>query len=151
VQSLLLHEEHIREYAAMLASRAKVSKEAMLQKILAVRWAATNGFTSQDIIANGQSRILTAYRKARRNGSEDPQRLLAWRVSKGLADAIQCEDPSPDQDEPIVNRIARLLHLERSEELWTFWHSVFVDLTDEQILHLGGEYLEKKQKIAKRS
>ena len=67
-------------------------------------------------------------------------------MSKSLADAIQCEDASPDQDEPIVNRIARLLHLETSEELWTYWHSVFVDLTDEEIIHSGGEMLEKKRK-----
>ena len=145
VHSLIVTEDKIDMIAAALAMSSKTSKENIKHKILAIRWAV-NTQSSVQIIEAGQSKILSAYRKARRNGLNDPQRLLAWKVSKSLADAIQCEDPSPDQDEPIVNRIARLLKIDTSESLWEFWHSVFSDLSDDEILHLGGEVREKKQK-----
>lgn len=141
--ALIVFEDHIDELAETLAKASKSSKDAMRRKILAIRSAGTNGMTSQDILAKGQSEILSLYAKARRNGSHDPQRLLAWRVSRSLADAIQCESPNPDCDEPIVNRIARLLQIETSEQLWEFWYSVFSDLSDAEIKNLGGMWTEK--------
>jgi hypothetical protein len=140
--ALLTKEDRLERLYEELAKSSKSSKQAIKRKIQAVRWAGINGLDREKIIEQGQSAILSGYAKAKKE-EHGPQRVLSWRVSKSLADAIYCENPSQDQDEPIVNRIARLLKIETSEQLWEFWHSEYADLSDEQIQNRGGVWTEK--------
>ena len=128
-----------------LAVETKQNIQVLKRKFQAVKHAWESGCSAEAIILSGQNTILSLYAKSKRNGDE-PQRILRWRISKGLADAIQSEDPSKDAEEPLVNRIARLLHIETSEELWEFFHSVFADWPDEMILNYGSELVEKKKR-----
>lgn len=105
----------------------------------AIKWARDNG-CSQEAIANlGQSKVLSNYATHRREGYER-QRVLRWRVSASLADAIQPEKTvNPDAEEPLQSRIARLTGIRTSEDFWLWMHSFFADVPDEAITHHAGE------------
>jgi hypothetical protein len=120
------------------------------QKVKAILQARMDGLSREEIIAAGQSEILSRAAKNRKNHSE-PQRMLRWRVSRSLAEAIQWTDQSsPDAEEALITRIRRVCHIETSEDLWEFFFSVFADRDDKWLRNEAGVILEKKQKSAKR-
>jgi len=130
--------------AEQLAAETKQNVRVLKRKFQAIKHAWESGCSTDLIASMGQNLTLSMYAKAKRNGNE-PQRVLRWRLSKGLADAIQCEKPSLDVDEPLVNRIVRVLRIQTSEELWEFFHSVFADWSDTMLLNYGGELVQKKK------
>ncbi len=119
------------------------SSEVPKHKFQAIQFAKEAGSTEEAIIAAGQGATLSSYAKAKKNGNER-QRVLRWRISASLADAIQCDMVNEDAEEPLVSRLIRLLGIKTSEELWMFIHSVFRDFSDEDIIHSGGEAMPKK-------
>lgn len=105
----------------------------------AIRWAKESGCSQEQIINLGQAVILSRYSKERREVNYGPQKMLRWRVSSGLADAIMSATTSPDQPESLVTRLVRVLGIRTSEEFWLFISSTYADLTDAELLHLAGE------------
>jgi hypothetical protein len=118
------------------------SKQTLKRKIDAIRSARDSGLDVENILAHGQSKILSLHR---RNGHREPQRMLRWRVSQSLAAAVQSDDPSADQEEPLVNRLVRVCKLRTSEELWEFFLSVFADVSDAELMNLAGVHDDKKK------
>jgi hypothetical protein len=138
-------EEQVRQLAKDTSSDARTLK----RKCDAIRYLRdTHNFLGQqDISAYGQSATLRDYKLAFRNGHYEKQRVLSWRVSKSLADAIQTDGSlSPDSEEPLVSRLIRVIGIQTSEELWEFWNSVFADLSDEDLKHLAGIERERKKR-----
>lgn len=105
----------------------------------AIRWARETGCSQESIIGLGQSKVLSNYTKAQREGRIGSQKLLRWRVSSTLADAVMSSSTSPDQEEALVSRLVRVGKLRTSEDFWNFILSAFADLSDEDIKHLAGE------------
>ena len=123
-----------------------IEMPAVKHKITAIRWAMMDGWTAEVILEKGQSAVLSAYAKAKRNGHEK-EKVLRWRVPASLADAIQSDNASPDAEEALVSRLARVLGISTSEEFWLYLHAHFGGMSDEQIRHDGGEGPpEKKRK-----
>jgi hypothetical protein len=140
--ALLTKEDRLERLYEELAKSSKSSKQAIKRKIQAVRWAGINGLDREKIIEQGQSAILSSYAKAKKE-EHGPQRVLSWRVSKSLADAIMSSETSIDQDEALVTRLVRVLTIGTSEEFWSFIHATFADLSDDDLKNIGGMFTEK--------
>ena len=126
------------------------SRNSVLRKFRAISKCRESGMTQEEIIAAGQSEILSRAARSRKNHSE-PQRILRWRVSRSLAEAIQWTDQSsPDAEEALVTRLRRVCNLKTSDDLWEFFNSVFADRDDKWLRNEAGVVLDKKSK-AKRS
>ena len=110
-----------------------------MYKRKAIKWARETGCTQEAIINLGQSRVLSNYSKAKTDAKNFPQKVLRWRVSSRLADAIYSSSTSPDQEESLVTRLHRVLHITKSEEFFEFILSIFADLSDREICHLAGD------------
>jgi hypothetical protein len=127
-----------------VAKEASVNAAVLKQKFSAIRYARESGWAEQAIIALGQSGTLRAYIAGKKNGHHEPERMLRWRVSRRLADAVMSSEASPDQEEPLVSRLVRVAKLRTSNDFWEFLLSVFSDLSDKDIEHLAGMEPEKK-------
>ncbi len=114
----------------------------------AIRFKREQGFGREVIIANGQSWTLSGYARAKRNGNE-PQRILRWRISRRLADAIMSSETSPDQEEALISRLVRVCKLQTSEDLFEFLLSVFADISDEELAMWAGLEKEKKKEVSR--
>lgn len=145
LQALMVHEDGFERAAESIASRTKTSVQTVRRKMKAIRAAASAGMTDEQIIEKGPSETLSLYAKAQ-SRSNEPQRMLSWRVSRSLADAIMSDDPSPDAEEALVTRLVRVCHLQTSEDLWTFVHSYFALVSDEELRHHASEEFPKKFK-----
>jgi hypothetical protein len=128
-----------------VAREASVNAAVLKQKFAAVNYARESGWAQQAIVALGQNGTLKAYSAAKRNGHHEPERMLRWRVSRRLADAVMSSEASEDQEESLVTRLVRVAKLRTSEDLWNFLLSVFADLSDKEIAHLAGVEPEKKR------
>ena len=131
-----------------LARETSVSASVLKQKFTAIRYARESGWAEQAIVALGQNGTLRAYAAAKQNGHREPEKVLRWRVSRRLAEAVMSSESSEDQEEPLVSRLVRVAKLRTSEDFWNFLLSVFSDLSDKDIAHLAGLEPEKKVKRA---
>lgn len=121
-------EGRLDELAADLAKDWKTDKGTVKRKFLAIRFVFGKGLTRQEIKNAGQHCILSQFAKAKKNGHNEKERFLRWRVPISLADAI-------DQD---VARVARVCQITASEELFDLFHSLFMDMTEAQWRHAAG-------------
>lgn len=149
VQALMVHEDRMDVTAQFIASCSKTSFETARRKIKAIRAAGAAGMSAEEICEKGQSEILSLYAKTQSRHNE-PQRMLSWRVSRSLADAIMSDDPSPDAEEALVTRLVRVCHLQTSEDFWTYLHSYFALVSDEELRHHASEEFPKKFKKVKK-
>ena len=117
----------------------------VVRKIAAIREAGELGMTQEEIISAGQTEILSRAARQRRLRNE-PQRILRWRVSRSLADAVMSSDASPDAEEALVTRLVRVCHLKTSDDLFEFLLSVFADRDDKWLRNEAGVVLDKKRK-----
>jgi uncharacterized Fe-S cluster-containing radical SAM superfamily protein len=129
-----------------VAKETGVSGTVLKQKFSAIRYARESGWAEQAIVALGQSGTLRAYIAAKKNGHREPERMLRWRVSRRLADAVMSSEASEDQEEPLVSRLVRVAKLRTSNEIWEFLLSIFSDLSDKDIEHLAGMEPAKRKK-----
>jgi hypothetical protein len=107
----------------------------------AIRWAREQGCSQETICVLGQSKVLSNFARSKRESKDFPQKVLRWRVSSALADAVMSASTNPDQEESLVTRLNRVLHITKSEEFFEFILSTYADLSDEEIRHLaGGDY-----------
>jgi hypothetical protein len=127
-----------------VAKEANTSVPALRNKAYAILAAHIAGSSWQQILDSGQSTILRWYGNRNRSGAEKRKRL-SWMVSASLADSIQSDSPSPDQEEPLVTRLHRL-GLRTSDDLWEFLHSWFALESDEALEHHIGEFVPKRFK-----
>jgi hypothetical protein len=135
--------EHARRGRDPKELADKNASEASIRgKMKAVRWAIESGWSYEDITEKGQTAVRSAYERSKRNGAE-PQKVLRWRVSKSLADAIMSSEASVDQEEALASRLVRVLGMQTSEQFWEFLHSVFADLSDAELKNLAGAFTEK--------
>jgi hypothetical protein len=131
--------------AENLAQESGTNVATMKQKFRAIQFKHEEGWEFEAIIVAGQGPTLSSYAKAKRNGHNEPDRVLRWRVSRRLADAIMSSETSPDQEEALVTRLFRVAKLRTSDDFWNFLLSVFADLSDKEISHLAGIEPEKKR------
>jgi len=129
-----------------VAREASVNAAVLRQKFQAIKYARESGWAEQAIVALGQNGTLKAHAAAKKNGHKEPDRVLRWRVSRRLADAIMSSETSEDQEEPLVTRLVRIAKLRTSEDFWLFMHSYFALVSDEEIQHHAGIEPEKKAK-----
>jgi hypothetical protein len=136
--------DRTEQLAVALAARTGGMKATYKQKLRAI-WDARNAeMTREQIIEMGPTAVLSRFAKARRNGRFEKQRVISFRLSKSLADALYSDEPiGPDHEEPDLNRIARLLGFETWEQVWDFLHAEISGWSDEFILHEGGMFTEK--------
>ncbi len=127
---------------AVLADVKSAEWKTIQRKVQAINDARQLGMTQEEIIAAGQSEILSRAARNRKKHSE-PQRTLCWRVSRSLADAVMSSVASPDAEEALVSRLVRVCHLRTSDDLFEFLLSVFADLTDKELRNLAGVDLAK--------
>jgi hypothetical protein len=130
----------------MLAKETSVNLAVLRQKFSAINYARESGWAEQAIVALGQNGTLKAHAAAKKNGHHEPERMLRWRVSRRLADAVMSSEPSEDQEEPLVSRLVRVAKLRTSNDFWEFLLSVFSDLSDKDIAHLAGLEPEKRKR-----
>jgi hypothetical protein len=134
-----------------LTKAAREAWEATVQAVLdnedadvasykrrAIRWAKESGCSQENIIGLGQATVLANYQRFKKNGL-GRQRVLRWRISAALADAIQCATVNEDVEEPMVNRICRLTGIRTSEDLWLYLHSLIQELPDEYLVNHNGD------------
>ncbi len=129
-----------------LAQEAGSNLATMKQKYRAIEHKHEEGLDLEAIIAAGQGPTLSSYARAKKNGHSEPEKVLRWRVSRRLADAIMSSETSPDQEEALASRLVRVCGLRTSEEFWEFINSVFADWSDTDLLHHAGEATGKKEK-----
>jgi len=129
-----------------LAEESSSNVATMKQKYRAIEHEHEKGLDLEAIIAAGQGPTLSSYARAKKNGHSEPERVLRWRVSRRLADAIMSSETSPDQEEALATRLVRVCGLKTSEEFWEFINSVFADWSDADLLHHAGEATGKKEK-----
>jgi hypothetical protein len=142
--------DRTEQLACALAASTHGLKQTFKRKIRAVHDANLSGMDREQIIAAGQNAILSRFAKA--NGFPEPQRVLRWRVSRSLADAIMCETTNLDGEEADVTRIKRVCGIETSEEYWEFMHALVLGMTDDQLQnHAGGDFAEKKKRPKSRA
>jgi hypothetical protein len=134
------------ETIGLLASNTGSTIPTIRNKFRAIEYARELGQTYEQIVEAGQHTILSRYAKARKNGHNEKEKILRWRVPASLADAIQSDVVSADQEEPLVSRLVRVCKLETSEDLWTFIHSWFCEVTDAELVHHAGEGKLKKKR-----
>ena len=122
------------------------TKQSFVMKFRAIESAHNAGLTMPEIVEKGQSAILSMHAIAKKNGHTEKQKMLRWRVSASLADAIMSSETSPDQEEALATRLVRVCGLKTSEEFWEFINSVFADWSDADLLHHAGEATGKRGK-----
>jgi hypothetical protein len=128
------------------AQESGTSAEALSRKVAAILYMRQTGKIQQEIIDLGQSRVLSAYAKSKKNGHTEKQRFIRWRLPCSLADAIQANETSEDQEECLQARLMRVLGVRTSIELWEFFLSNYADLSDEEIRNLGSGQVKVKGK-----
>jgi hypothetical protein len=128
-----------------LAVEAGSNLATMKLKFRAIEFKHEEGWDLQAIIAAGQGPTLSSYAKAKKNGHNEKEKVLRWRVPASLADCIQNDNASPDAEEALITRLHRVLGLETSEEFWMFVHSWFGEVSDAELLHHAGEGKPKKK------
>lgn len=107
--------------------------------------SAREEMTREEIIAAGQSAILSRAAQMRKKHSE-PQRTIRWRVSRSLAEAIQWSaQSSPDSEEALQTRLVRVGHLRTSDDFWEFLNSEYADISDAELRHRTQIFLDKKK------
>jgi len=121
--------------------------EDELRKAKAIQQARTEmGMSRAEIISAGQREILSRTARHRKKHTE-PQRMLRWKVSRSLAEAIQWSDKSsPDAEEALQTRLVRVCGLKTSDDLFEFLLSLFADLDDKELRNLAGIIPEKKKR-----
>jgi hypothetical protein len=132
--------------AEVVAQESGTNVATMKQKFRAIEFKHEEGWDFEAIIVAGQGPTLSSYAKAKRNGHNEPDRVLRWRVPRRLAEAIMSSETSPDQEEALVTRLFRVAKLRTSEQFWEFLLSVFSDLSDKDIQHLAGIEPEKRKR-----
>jgi len=137
------------EDVEVLAKECSMNPVVLKRKRDAIRFKREQGFGREVIIANGQGWTLSSYARAKKNGHSEPDRVLRWRVSRRLADAIMSSETSPDQEEALVSRLVRVCKLQTSEDLFEFLLSVFADISDEELAMWAGLEKEKKKEVSR--
>jgi hypothetical protein len=96
---------------------------------LAIRNAHLAGLTFEEIVAEGQSAIMKSHlKKTAEELSREPEEFIRYRVPVSLKEAWR----------ELQMRIATVCELETSEQLIEFFHSCYVDLSDEELKNLSG-------------
>jgi hypothetical protein len=129
-----------------LARETSVNLAVLRQKFSAINYARESGWQEAAIVALGQNGTLRAYAAAKKNGHREPEKVLRWRVSRRLAEAVMSSEVSEDQEEPLVSRLVRVAKLRTSEQFWEFIHSWFALVPDEEIAHHAGIQPEKRKR-----
>ena len=117
------------DLARTLAHAAGVGKTTLARKLRAIHEAMKAGLNDDKLIEMGQSAVMAKFVKDKRAERSEDQVVMKWMVASDLKYAVQEE----------VWRIAQILGLKTSDELWTFLHSVLVGWSTEEIKHLAGE------------
>ncbi len=138
-------EDRLEQLATTLAGAWTESKASLLRKLKAVRTAAASGLDRQGICKLGQSEALSLHARANRKNREK-MRVVSFRVPASLAEAFVSEDASPDAEEALVSRLARVCELRTSEDLLEFLLSVFADISDKDLKNLAGVNDLKKRR-----
>jgi hypothetical protein len=132
------------------ATNGYSSYQTARNKIVAIRYLAQIGESRESIEALGQTAVLSRYAKAKKK-ARGPERVLSHRMSASLADAIECESPSPDAEEPLFTRLCRVLQIRTIEDIFEYLLAHFSGMSDLEILHDGGEWYEKREAGKKRA
>ncbi len=133
--------EQLTACAEFLAKDTGERSDSILRKIESVRYFIGLGITTEQITTWGQSKTLSSYFKARRSENYEKPVQLRFTVPGSLRELVM-------QD---VDRIRSVLKLVDSEGLWDFLHSLIVNLTDEDLLHLAGELTKAPTHAQKQS
>jgi hypothetical protein len=131
---------------ADLARETGIRPGYLRRKVDAVGFKREQGWDQETIVAAGQVQTLSAYIAHLRTKQTEKKKRLTWVVSASLADAIQNEFASPDQEEPLITRLVRVCGLRTSDDLWEFLNSWFAPLNDTELLHHAGEHIPKKRR-----
>lgn len=121
-------------YADLLSKKVNVGADSIKRKLEAIQYQRALGFDAEAIIATGQEKVLGAFVRSKRVKSYGDSVVMKWSVPGSLRELIQ-------QDE---RRIKELLGIYTSEEFFDWLHSVFIDLTDDDIKASAGETIEEK-------
>ena len=132
----------IDEIAGFFADK-NTSEGSIKGRVKAIRWALSEGgWTTDRIIAEGQTAVRSAYERSKRNGDER-KRQIKYNLPVSLAEAIQWSDKSsPDAEEALFTRFHRL-GITTSKDAFEFILSTFADLDDVEILNRRGAFTEK--------
>ena len=114
-------------------------------KVSAIRWARERGCTPAAIKNIGEHKVLSFHKKWQLS-TKEKQRELKMRIPESLLDALTSRNASPDQEESLWVRFERVLGLRKPEEKIEFILSVFADLSDKELQHLGGDGDAQKPK-----
>ncbi len=140
--ALALPERGYEERIRGLAGEVGVTFGVLKRKCDAIRDA---GLGAEAIIEQGQGKTLSAYAKKRKKYDERT-RFLKIRIPASMYDAIQNPHASPDQEEPLMQRLHRLLGIKTWSEFWEFTLAMYGNATDDAIIHEGGEHPGKKKR-----
>jgi hypothetical protein len=132
------HVNGIEGLAMQLYHLTGASRGAIKVKLRAIQYAREVGVSYEQIVIDGQAATLKRFAKARSKNTEKRKRIC-FLVSAGLADAFQCENPSPDAEEPLVTRLARCCGLRTSNDLIEFLLADYGSRSDLDLKHSAGE------------
>lgn len=115
--------------ARSLSQAAGVGKTTLLRKLEALHLAMKDGLADTALIEMGQAKVLGKYVRDKKNGRQDEQVTLKWMVAPELRDGVHEQ----------FHRIAKLLNMTTSNEVWTFVLSQLSQASDEELRHAAGE------------
>lgn len=144
--ALALPERGYEDRIRALAGEVGTSFGVLKRKCDAIRDAHyAKGLDFDAIVALGQGKTLSVYAQKRAKYAEKT-RIMKIRIPSSMYDAIQNPHASPDQEEPLMQRLHRLLGIKTWSEFWEFTLAMYGNATDDAIIHEGGEHPGKKKR-----
>jgi hypothetical protein len=124
-----LSPDRLDRAAQVLAKRTNVSKDSLKRKMEAIHRAQAKGIEAEALKAIGQEKILSDYVKAKKSERVEGLATLSYRMAPDLKEAVQKQ----------LVRVARVLKLTTSDQVFEFLNSVMQEWTPEEIRHAAGD------------
>jgi len=110
-----------------LSQSAHIGFDSLKRRVSAVIHARSLGYSCEEIIAAGQEKTMSDYLKSKKQEKYGQTVRMQFEVPGFLRELIQ-------QD---FERIKRVLGVATSEDLFDFLHSMFENMTDEEIRQMS--------------
>ena len=131
----------VERAAKVLAESAGIGHKTLKRKFVAIHYARAQGVSHDDIVARGQEKILKQFVTEKVKARSAPLVNFPHRLTPEVRDAVQ----------NLCFRVSKVLGLKTYDEAFEFITACFLDLSDEELLHLGGEaHAAPTDSVAKR-
>jgi hypothetical protein len=120
--------ESIDQISHALAMAGKSSQDSLKRKIFAIQHMQELGYTESEISQMGQTVVLSEHQKTKKAEKYEKKTWLKFALPGSQREIVQIE----------IARIAKVLNLQTSEQIWDFIMAQLQACTDEELKHAAG-------------